>query len=213
MLKSPVRDGRGFLRVGAESAGRIGTPGQNLRAEAEPAGRDRIGGQRRNRRAGEHQRAGWAVRCGHPDCGHADDALIRTLSYGHPCATPSYVCPCATLSYGHPSTTRHMCTLAEHSHTGPMCDILVRVPMCDTLIRASCTTLHIRASAHGTPPPSGITGRGGARSGSPSALSLCPRPCLFPCRGCGRRTIRSGGSAARAAAARSRAGASAGRPA
>ena len=158
MQKSLVHFGRGFLRVGG---GRIGTPGQNPRTEAESAG------------GRGHRRAGWAVRCGHPNCGNADDTLIRA-----PCATPSYVCPCATLSYGRPS----------------------------------------RLPTYGRPrtipaPPSGITGRGGARSGSPSALNLCQRPCLCPCRGCGRRTIRSGGSAVRAAAARSRAGASAGRPA
>ncbi len=158
MQKSLVHFGRGFLRVGG---GRIGTPGQNPRAEAESAG------------GREHRRAGWAVRCGHPNCGNADDTLIRA-----PCATPSYVCPCATLSYGRPS----------------------RLP---TYVRPRTIP----------PPPSGITGRGGARSGSPSALNLCRRPCLCPCRGCGLRTIRSGGSAVRAAAARSRAGASAGRPA
>ena len=158
MQKSLVHFGRGFLRVG----------GQNRHAGAEPAGRGGIGG-----RGGEHWRAGWAVRCGHPNCGNADDTLIRA-----PCATPSYVCPCATLSYGRPS----------------------RLP---TYVRPRTIP----------PPPSGITGRGDARSGSPSALNLCQRPCLCPCRGCGRRTIRSGGSAVRAAAARSRAGASAGRPA
>lgn len=159
MQKSPVHFGRGFCVLGAESARR---------------GRTR--GQRRNRRAGEeHRRAGWAVRCGHPDCGNADDTLIRA-----PCATPSYVCPCATLSYGRPSRL----------------------------------STYVRPRTIPVPPPlSGITGRGGARSGSPSALDLCQRPCLCPCRDCGRRTIRSGGSAVRAAATRSRAGASAGRPA
>lgn len=197
---------------------RIGTPG------SEPAGGGSIGGWAGRRGAGipivamrttlsfrSHARFlvwvsanGTLIRA--PMC----DSLVRALG-----TIRHNVHPCVTLSYRplarHPRTDIR--ALIRVSCTVPMRDSLMRIPMCDTLIRAPCTTLYIRASAHDTTPPLGITGRGGARSGSPSVLNLCPGPCLFPCRGCGRRTIRSGGLAARAAAARSRAVASAGRPA
>lgn len=226
MLKSPVHLGRGFLRVG----GRIG--GQNRHVGAEPAGsggiggpgqRQRFDGRRQNPQAktesagggASADRLGGEVRASRLwPCGHSPAEHSHTDTHARHPRT------CAHVRLSHTGTrARHVIcaplrdTLIQVPCATPMRDSLMRIPMCDTLIRAPCTTLHIRASAHGTPPPSGITGRGGARSGSPSALNLCPRPCLFPCRGCGRRTIRSGGSAARAAAAQSRAGAFAGRPA
>lgn len=178
--------------------------GQNRRAETESAGggasAGRLGGEVRASRlwpCGRHAHTDTLIRTPMRDslvrvpmC----DSLIRAPEHD-----TSNVYPCGTLSYR---------SLARHPCGTPSCGYPCAIPSYGRPARLST---YVRPRT--IPPPFGVTGRGGARSGSPSALNLCPRPCLFPCRGYGRRTIRSDGSEARAAAARSRAGASAGQPA